>query len=203
MRSDIPVELRERYEAIGFAVSQWALAEMALDIVVAEAFRQWGNDCPEPESPKSLRRKLKFLKRFAASTGLNFTDPTHQANARAVITKILAEAQQLGDDRHWLAHGTSSLLVPEALERVELFKTKHGGSDIRVRKSFTVAEIDEMATRAMMLARQLVIFAYAGMKMISEHDFYQMFPDIRSKVAVAFPGSQFPSDDIAEVARDS
>jgi hypothetical protein len=202
MRSHIPAELRERYEAVGFAVSQWALAEIALDIVVAEAFRQWGDDCPESGVPRSLKKKLTFLRRFIGETSMRFS-PELLPGVRERLGVLLDDAERLGNDRHWLAHGTTSPNDIKTIDRIDFFKTLHGGSDKRVFKSFTIAEIDDIATRAAALMLNLVIFAYASLQMMSENQFYQMFPEIRRKVAAAFPSHQLPGDDIAEVARDS
>jgi hypothetical protein len=168
MRSSLTAEQRERFEAVGLMVNAWALAEIFLDFIVAEAFRKWGADCPEADPPRALKRKLKFLRSYIAAHDMDFKQIETLRNVRATVSRMIDDATQIGNDRHWMVHGCGGFGTDTLMRFV---KSKHGGSAERVYKTYTIAEIDALSLRATTFVRQLIGFGYAGLQVISQDDF--------------------------------
>jgi hypothetical protein len=200
MRSSLTAGQRERFEAVGLMASVWALAEIFLDLIVAETFNKWGDACPEPDPPRSLKRKLKFLRSYIAAHDMDFKDTETLRNVRTTINRMIDEATQTGEDRHWMVHGCGGF---GTYDLTRFLKSKHGGSAERVTKTYTIAEIDALSARALMFVQHLVAFGYAGLQVISHDDFNKLLPDIASKLVAAFPDSQLARNKIAKIARDS
>ncbi len=87
-------------QAVGALTLNWAVIETALDFCCAIVFHEFDGRKIEPEIPRSLGVKLKFLKR-----GLK--DP-RLAEVAAYGTDLIQELQNLKDSRHEVVHGALS-----------------------------------------------------------------------------------------------
>ncbi|RIX32266.1 hypothetical protein [Sphingomonas edaphi] len=93
--------LPKRYaEALGYSTLAWALLETGLDILVAITFHRFDGNQSHPEIPRSLSRKIGYLKDIAKLR------PGHPWANR--ILAIAATAGELSDERHHVTHGVAT-----------------------------------------------------------------------------------------------
>ena len=84
--------------AVGFVVVNWAITEQMLDGWVSIIFHDHGGKNIEPEIPRSLSKKVQFLKTC-------FKKLPTLAPLQDDALKILQNVKALSDRRHDLVHG--------------------------------------------------------------------------------------------------
>lgn len=136
--------------AVGTLTLNWAAVETALDYIVTVVFHRYSRPEAEPEIPRSLDKKLTFLKdAIKADPRLDNMAPQLQA----LITRV----HNLKERRHEIVHGPS--LGPgegdaTTLIRVTYGRTRHTLGERKV----TTAGITTIANAVHQLADDLVRF---------------------------------------------
>src|SRR5712692_2378524 len=90
--------------AIGFVVVNWAIAEQGLDGCVAIVFHNHDGKTIDQEIPRSLSRKVEFLKKC-------FKRFDSLAPIKDKALEILQRLTVLSDRRHDLVHGAITSVV--------------------------------------------------------------------------------------------
>ncbi|MFC4442947.1 hypothetical protein [Caulobacter henricii] len=139
--------------ALGAVTLNWAAVEAALDFTTAVMFHELRNDKMESEVPRSLEKKLKFIKQALQHEKLAKIEKP----ARAVISELLARKE----DRHGLVHGAVLDADAESVTtlRVEYLAVRHKISSRRI----TIADVQNIEDRSHGLsqrATQLSIAVY-------------------------------------------
>jgi len=141
--------------AIGRVTISWAQLEAGLDFCVLIAHLDLGGDALIAEPPRSLSRKLEYLK----TAFKRLPDLTEQRD-RAL--RLLPEIKAASKTRHDLIHGfILSHRKTETLE-VEMSRLMDWRDGHRVERKFTIttAEILEHAVLANNLANQTLALAH-------------------------------------------
>ncbi len=129
--------------AVGTLTLNWAAIETALDFMTAIIFHGYKHDKMEPGIPRSLERKLKFLRRGLKHPAFN----AFQVRADALLLDILAQR----NDRHELVHG--ALLEDPQGDVVQTLRVKYEPCGHRLSiHTVTTAEVEAGAERARTLS---------------------------------------------------
>lgn len=91
---------KEYAEALGYSTLAWALLETGLDILVAITFHRFDGQLSHPEIPRSLSRKIGYLRDVAKLR------PGHPWALR--ILTVADVAEELSDERHHVTHGVAT-----------------------------------------------------------------------------------------------
>lgn len=130
--------------ALGAVTLNWAAIEAALDFTTAIIFHELRNDKMESEVPRSLEKKLKFIKQALRHERL--------AQIEQPARMVIAELLKCKEDRHGLVHGAVMDADAESVTtlRVEYLATRHKLSSRRV----TITDVQRLAERAHELSQR-------------------------------------------------
>jgi hypothetical protein len=101
--------------AVGGLTVNWAVIETALDFCVAIIFHEFDGRNIAPEIPRSLSRKIIFLKK-----GMNHDT---LSGPRAFALDLLNEIENEKERRHEVVHG--AIAGPSGGDSVEMFRVKY------------------------------------------------------------------------------
>jgi hypothetical protein len=96
-------ELDTLFQAVGFVVVQWALAEQSLELAIAILYQNLGGRSLAKRVPKMLEPKLVFVSNCLA------TNQT-LAHLRLEADALVADFRRLSVRRHGLVHGAIASL---------------------------------------------------------------------------------------------
>ncbi|WP_395018598.1 hypothetical protein [Dongia sp.] len=105
------------YLVIGHLTVNWAYCEIALDGIIAIAFRQCGGSAIEPEAPASTKRKIAYLRKA-------FRDLPDFQEFEPDAIPLLDRAAALKNSRHEIVHSA----VMTYGYNVEVFSIKASGN---------------------------------------------------------------------------
>ena len=150
---DLPVtsEPSDRFlAAVGALTLNWAVIETGLDFACAIVFHEFEGRKIEPEIPRSLGRKISFLKRGLKHSRL--------ASIRAYGLDLLQTIADRKNERHEIVHGAVTGNVKEdavQMMRVQYTPEMHHSTTHVV----TVDEVGEASARALALANPAIMLA--------------------------------------------
>jgi hypothetical protein len=127
---------------IGRIVTNWALLESTLDLLVALTWHQCGGHKVQKEIPRSLGPKLAYLEKALLRL------PPYEAE-RQILADFMLNIRTLGTRRHWLVHGTI-LAPPEDLNlgpfvfhKISYERTQHKHIHSHQVLSMTMEELED------------------------------------------------------------
>lgn len=87
----------EYLKALGSVTANWAMLEIGIDFIVAVTFHEYGKHPKQAEIPRSMMRKIAYLRDYA-------TLPT-LAHWKEEILELADAAEKLKEARHDATHG--------------------------------------------------------------------------------------------------
>jgi hypothetical protein len=135
------------YAAIGRLAVAWAHLETGLDMMIEIVHRGLGGANMDPERPRALQRKLRYLRKFMRATAM--TDPE-----REPYDRLFREIEQQSEFRHDIIHG---MVVEFATSEGEaqLMRFLHEKGDLSKKAiNVTTTSIMEAAVQAEKLGLQ-------------------------------------------------
>jgi hypothetical protein len=138
------------YTSVGRMVMTWTYVEASLDAIVALLFQKFGGKEIEQEVPRSLKKKVTFIKRCLKLPALL---PFGEEGA-----SLMREVSALADTRHLIAHGTFMTWPHEFGEtRLKLKMFQYQAKFHKVEdKDTTLKELDDASLKAISLAVILI-----------------------------------------------
>lgn len=178
MIDEIPEEWKRAYLALGLLAANWASVEFALDHMINTVHVQFDGDKIEPERPRSFNRKPTYLRKaFAAHEGLAPHLPD--------LDRLLNEASNIAEQRHWCLHGFLDLRNRSG--PFSVIKVVHKGSPRTELRSFSVESMTTLAERALALSVNLLFFGVSTIWVEGQDDLNQVIREFLGKDRTALP----------------
>lgn len=154
---------RALYTAVGQMTIRWAGLELVLDDLVRNIFPI--SEASDTEIPRSLKRKVNFLKRTMDTTPR--LAPFWE-DGRALARRI----KKGSEDRNWIIHGVVADVAHfEATGDLTLNRVTYQETNIAVdTKTFTVKEIDGFTVQFHVLMNELARFQDAVLEHLDKTD---------------------------------
>jgi len=150
------------FGAIGRLTISWAHLELGLDGAVFEIHRAFGGRDIETELPRSLSRKLAYLR-----TWVKQIEALGGENADGFLG-LLDSIETSSQTRHDLIHGIVTEME-EGSGKAEFKRLLHTGGRPKVREfSMTTVDILRAATEAQRLSGKTLLWARELQKFVSE-----------------------------------
>jgi hypothetical protein len=143
------------FAALGRLTISWAHIESGLDAAITVIHERLGGDSIEPELPRMLQRKLKYLRRACAKI-------PQLADYQVSFPMFADRVQAASETRHDLIHGAISVYpaAPGEERIAEMSRLLWGPQQFTQRRfSVTTTEILTHAQAATELAAQSILFA--------------------------------------------
>lgn len=152
----------EFFGAIGRVVLSWAQLELGLDLSILAIRLDLGGDTIEPEAPRTLQRKLAFLRKAAKQLpGL--------VERRDEIIALAAAVRAESEGRHDLIHGVAMRHLPGGSEAAMLRLLRETSGPPAKAFVVTTTSLLERAVRAGKLASQSLALVTALVALASSH----------------------------------
>jgi hypothetical protein len=90
----------EYYATVGRATAAWAMLELCIDFIIGITFRKMGGDVTQAEIPRSLDKKLGYLRKVAKMPALKPWS--------AQLETLCDGTNRLKQRRHIIIHGFAS-----------------------------------------------------------------------------------------------
>jgi hypothetical protein len=149
------------FGAIGRLTIAWGYLELGLDCVIFEIHRAFRGNEIAPELPRSLSRKLAYLRKWAKKM---VADDEAVAGYHSLLESIERSART----RHDLIHGVVTEMA-EGSGEAEYARLMRNPDGYEIREiAFTTTDILQAATEAQRLSGKTLLWATEIQKFVSE-----------------------------------
>ena len=125
----------EYLNALGAVTATWAVLETGVDFLVAITFHEYGEHPKHHEIPRSMKRKIAYLRDYAGLSSL--------AHWQTELLELARTSEELKEKRHAAVHGCVDATLGEKVQlfRILYKKTQHELTDT----SFTADDLSRLA----------------------------------------------------------
>jgi hypothetical protein len=150
----------EHLKALGEVTANWAMLEIGIDFIVAVTFHEFGKHPKQVEIPRSMTRKVAYLRDYASLPTL--------AHWKVELQELADVVSVLKETRHDAVHGAVTEHGEEGTKviRLRYEKSFHHGSD----KHITVASLLKLAVEIYATASVALNIAQALLGELKEMD---------------------------------
>lgn len=118
-------------DAVGRLTLSWATLELGLDICALAVHRYHREARTDPELPRALGRKLRYLRKA-------FETLPEMASARESFLKVMDDIEKSAEVRHDMIHGIVNEVLPDGIKMTRMLREADGYRP----KQFTVTVTD-------------------------------------------------------------
>jgi hypothetical protein len=188
---DFPPATQRYFCQLGQFIAYWALVEFRLDVTVTWCLAKWDGKPPEPKLPGAFSRKVEVLREYINTHTLRCPPRGRKLirESREMWNKVVTDLYEVGEARHWAAHGLGllTIIARHENETIEFQRITRRGSKRIDKRKFSLTQLGVLTNRCWGLSKSLMLFDHIMFETIPQDAFDKLFPELAGKSSTGFP----------------